>query len=394
MQLRGLRDDFDAHLLNVDDRLDMLLKDLTDLKEQQPGSDAQAELQNRLVPPDDQVTEDILKRESSRKQSQCPPVQKAPSLMSSCQLQCKLLWRWSIISMGRRAQNRPQSRPYSLQQKEGFATFAKRTCDSTFATFVSKCSNRFKPFNGQRGQSYADWEDHFDEAFGMPVSDWSKLATTYLQDAAMKTWKRCTAHKQPSDVPSWPEFTQAMNLYFGDPSSHLQDLSKLEKLSCNHSTLAAFTTFTREHQQLQMRLGEYDGKSIAQHVQQYIKGLPEDLYSLLVSHVVTNPDAYNFLPMGQHLGQDLFLKLGQSSWLQQHCSLCLIAAAQPSGTATPTLSGAYRRASHAGQKGSRDEAEAPAAQARRPVMCRVYKQDVNVGRWAAESREVGICWNV
>lgn len=59
MQLRGLRDDFDAHLLNVDDRLDMLLKDLTDLKEQQPGSDAQAELQNRLVPPDDQVTEDM-----------------------------------------------------------------------------------------------------------------------------------------------------------------------------------------------------------------------------------------------------------------------------------------------------------------------------------------------
>ncbi len=70
----------------------------------------------------------------------------------------------------------------------------------------------------------------------------------------------------PSNSRPLAEFSKAMHLYYGDPVSHLNDQRELEKLNCTQGSPAAFTAFTRKHQQLQMRLGDYDTRSIEQHV--------------------------------------------------------------------------------------------------------------------------------
>ncbi len=213
----------------------------------------------------------------------------------------------------------------------------------------------FCTFYGQRGQSYVDWEDQFLSimaVFDVPAQFWLKLAVTSLQDAAMKTWLHHVDSRQEMAPLSWPEFHQTMELYFGNPLSHLRDFTKLEKLTCSQESLTAFIGYTREYQQLPMGLGKHDGRSTEQHVQQYIKNLPPGLKNLIVTQMVTNPDVYKTLPLGQQL--DRFLTLGQT-WLAAST------AAQPPCNVRPAqqkLTGANRRPVRAGQKRTREEAEA------------------------------------
>ena len=115
-------------------------------------------------------------------------------------------------------------------------------------------------------------------------------------------------------------------MYFGDPVSHLHDMNKLDKLTCNQETLPAFTRYTREYQQLQMGLGKHDSRRTEQHVQQYIKNLPAGLKNLIVTQMVTRADLYMSLSLGQHFDQ--FLTLGQTR-------LTASTAAQPSGVVKP-----------------------------------------------------------
>ena len=112
-----------------------------------------------------------------------------------------------------------------------------------------------------------------------------------------------------------------------------------------------------------MRLGKHDGRSTAQHVQQYINNLPAGLKNLVVTQTVTNLDLYQSLTLGQQF--DRFLKLDQT-WLAASTVV------QPSGNVRPAQqrqTGANKRAAHAGQKRTRDEAEAPAAASARPAAC-------------------------
>ena len=87
-----------------------------------------------------------------------------------------------------------------------------------------------------------------------------------------------------------------------------------------------------------MSLGSEDGRIASQHVQHFIRGLPEDLKSMFVQHQVTNPQVYQDLTLGQHLDQ--FLKLGQS-WLTAH------AAAHTSGNVKSAPASADKFAFHA-----------------------------------------------
>lgn len=54
-------------------------------------------------------------------------------------------------------------------------------------------------------------------------------------------------------------------------------MNKIDKLDCSHDSLAAFDAYTRDYQQLQMKLCDFDVRSSGseQHVRQYIKGLLE-----------------------------------------------------------------------------------------------------------------------
>ena len=47
-------------------------------------------------------------------------------------------------------------------------------------------------------------------------------------------------------------------------------MTRLDKLVCSYGTLGAFTAYTRINEQLHLRLGDFDSRSTAQHVRQYI----------------------------------------------------------------------------------------------------------------------------
>ena len=102
---------------------------------------------------------------------------------------------------------------------------------------------------------------------------------------------------------------------------------RLDKLVCSHCSLGAFTAYTKDYQQLQMRLGDFDSRSTAQRVRQYMKGLPDNVKQIIVTHQVTHLVAYMFLTTGQHL--DLFLRLGQKY-------LAAVTDAQPTGAGIAT----------------------------------------------------------
>ena len=199
-----------------------------------------------------------------------------------------------------------------------------------FATFATKCSGRIKIYTGGKGHSYNDWEDHFINvvtAFEMPVEFWTRLATTFLHEDAMRTWKQYSAQKPTLDPLPWTEFSQTMHLYYGDPTVRHKEMIRLDKLVCSHGSLGAFTAYTKDYQQLQMRLGDFDSRITAQHVRQYMKGLPDNVKQIIVTHQVTHPDAYTFLTTGQHL--ELFLRLGQKY-------LAAVSDAQPTGAGIAT----------------------------------------------------------
>ena len=216
-------------------------------------------------------------------------------------------------------------------------------------------------------------------AFEVPVQYWAILAVTFLEETAMRTWKTHVSGRQLSGSPAWPEFTQTMHLYFGNHVLYLELQDKLDKLVCTQGNVTAFTAYTRKYQQLQMSLGSNDGRSPAQHVQHYIKNLPEYLKSLIVSHQVTNPDHYSDVTVGQCL--DKFLILGQQ-WLTAHAS------AKPTGNVRSAPADLDKRVVRAGQKRARDAggsamdaAPALARQASRqrvPLVQRVYKGTVNL----------------
>ena len=99
-----------------------------------------------------------------------------------------------------------------------------------------------------------------------------------------------------------------MHMYFGNPMLHLELQNKLNKLVCTQSNVVTITTYTCTYQHPQMNLGSKDGRSATQHVQHYIRGLPENLKTLFVSHQVTSPKHHSDVTIGQHF--DKFLKLG------------------------------------------------------------------------------------
>ena len=252
----------------------------------------------------------------------------------------------------------------------------------TFASYASKCSGRIRAFSGLNNRSYIDWEDHFLSimtAFEVPVQYWAKLAVTFLEEIAMRTWKTHVSGRQISGSPAWPEFTQTMHLCFGNPMLYLELQDKLDKLVCTQGNVNAFTAYTRKYQQLQMSLGSNDGRTPAQHVQHYIKNLPENLKSLFVSHQVTNPEHYSDVTVGQCL--DKFLILGQQ-WLTAHAS------AKPTGNVRSAPADHDKRVVRAGQKRARDDGGSamaaapavarPAFRQRVPPVQRVYKGHVNL----------------
>lgn len=80
--------------------------------------------------------------------------------------------------------------------------------------------NGVRPYSGRRGHSYADWEDYYIDvivAFEMPIKYWTRLATTYLDDDAMRTRNSNGAqkHSTVTDPLPWTKFSQTMHLFAG-----------------------------------------------------------------------------------------------------------------------------------------------------------------------------------
>lgn len=64
---------------------------------------------------------------------------------------------------------------------------------SPLTPLQAKAVVALKPCLGGRDHSYIDWEDHFINVvtiFEMPIKLWTRLATTFLHDDAMSTWKQ------------------------------------------------------------------------------------------------------------------------------------------------------------------------------------------------------------
>ncbi|BDA51674.1 hypothetical protein COCOBI_19-2300 [Coccomyxa sp. Obi] len=95
-----------------------------------------------------------------------------------------------------------------------------------------------------------------------------------------------------------PEQIETLNKVYGGmpPAAAAEPPAKRAKTEPSFTffargSLAAFTAYTRKYQLLKMKLGTFDSRSTEQHVQQYIKGLPDTVKSTVVSYRATVAEA-------------------------------------------------------------------------------------------------------